>query len=163
MDRALWLFLIGVVFGGGLGFAIAAANGVTFDGHDHAMDHGADTHGETDAAELHDAPLEVSAVDAPEISLLVEPDRDAGWNLQVKTRNFEFAPREAGNAPTAGQGHAHLYINGVKQGRIYGDWTHIPALPAGEVLIEVLLNANDHQPLAVAGQKIAAQTRLIVE
>ena len=35
MDRSLALFAIGLVFGGGIGFAIAASNGVTFDGHDH--------------------------------------------------------------------------------------------------------------------------------
>ena len=53
MNRTLSLFVIGLVFGGGLGFAIAAGNGVTFDGHDHAdpsahggaMDHAAMGHG----------------------------------------------------------------------------------------------------------------------
>ena len=36
MARSLALFAIGLVFGGGAGFVLAAANGVTFDGHDHA-------------------------------------------------------------------------------------------------------------------------------
>ena len=35
MARSLALFAIGLVFGGGAGFVLAAANGVTFDGHDH--------------------------------------------------------------------------------------------------------------------------------
>ena len=135
MDRALWLFLIGLVFGGGLGFTLAAGYGVTFDGHDHA-------------AAGAEAPVTVGAEHA---------------NLQVKTRNFDFAPRDAGGVHVDGTGHAHLYVNGVKQARLYGDWHHIPDLPAGEVLIEVVLNTNDHRPLAVAGQKIAAETRLIVE
>lgn len=164
MDRALWLFLIGLVFGGGLGFTLAAGYGVTFDGHDHAAA-GADapvTVG-TEHMAPHATPLEVSAIAAPEVSLLIDPDPDAGWNLQVKTRNFDFAPRDAGGVHVDGTGHAHLYVNGVKQARLYGDWHHIPALPAGEVLIEVVLNTNDHRPLAVAGRKIAAETRLIVE
>ena len=36
MNVALPLFGIGLLFGGGIGFAIAAGNGITFDGHDHA-------------------------------------------------------------------------------------------------------------------------------
>jgi len=36
MDRRLSMLLIGLLFGGGIGFTIAAGNGVTFDGHDHA-------------------------------------------------------------------------------------------------------------------------------
>ncbi|MDW4496468.1 hypothetical protein R5H30_00625 [Sulfitobacter sp. D35] len=35
MDRGLFLFLIGLVFGGGIGFLLAAGYGVTLDGHDH--------------------------------------------------------------------------------------------------------------------------------
>lgn len=41
MDRGLALFLIGLLFGGGIGFVAAAGLGVTLDGHDHgAHDHG---------------------------------------------------------------------------------------------------------------------------
>lgn len=36
MDRGLALFLIGLIFGGGLGFLVAAGNGITLDGHDHS-------------------------------------------------------------------------------------------------------------------------------
>ena len=35
MDRSLWLLVIGLVFGSGIGFVIAAGNGITLDGHDH--------------------------------------------------------------------------------------------------------------------------------
>ena len=42
MNRTLALFAIGLIFGGGIGFALAAGNGITFDGHDHgdAAQHG---------------------------------------------------------------------------------------------------------------------------
>ena len=45
MDRSLALLGIGLVFGGGIGFLVAATNGVTLDGHEH--DHGRmPTHGD---------------------------------------------------------------------------------------------------------------------
>ena len=36
MDRTIAMLCIGLIFGGGIGFTIAAGNGITFDGHDHA-------------------------------------------------------------------------------------------------------------------------------
>ncbi len=39
MDRSIAMLLIGLIFGGGLGFVVAAANGITLNGHDHSHDH----------------------------------------------------------------------------------------------------------------------------
>lgn len=165
MGRGLGLFVIGLVFGGGLGFTLAAGYGITFDGHDHgeAAAHGAPGQAAEAHAQMHDAPLEISAVEAPEISLLLSEDPVSGYNLEVKTRHFDFAPKQAGQAHVPGQGHAHVYVNGEKVARLYGAWLHLPALPEGEALVEVTLNANDHRPLAIGGEVIAAQTRVIVQ
>ncbi|MFD2741407.1 hypothetical protein ACFSUD_17685 [Sulfitobacter aestuarii] len=168
MDRALVLFAIGLVFGGGIGFAIAAGNGITFDGHDHG-DASAHAAAATDGQEssehekLHQRMLEISAVDAPEVSLLLNEDPLSGYNLQIKTRNFEFAPAEAGLQNAEGRGHAHVHVNGTRIARLYGPWLHIPALPEGEALIEVTLTANDHRTLAVAGNPISASVMEIVQ
>ena len=164
MNRPLALFAIGLVFGGGLGFVVAAGNGITFDGHDHAdpSAHGA-AHGDAAHAAMENTPLEVPAVDAPEVNIDLTPDPMTGYNLHVRTRNFTFAPASASLADVPGEGHAHVYVNGVKLGRLYGDWMHIASLPEGEVTVEVTLNSNDHRPLAVAGQPITASTRLIVQ
>lgn len=62
-----------------------------------------------------------------------------------------------------GEGHAHVYVNGAKIGRLYGPWLHLPNLPKGEVTVEVTLNANDHRPLAVNGAPITAREVLTVE
>ncbi len=167
MNRALGLFVIGLVFGGGFGFIIAAGNGITFDGHDHADPavSGAMAADQPDAGHdaAHAALLEVPAVDAPEVTLDLTRDPTEGFNLQVRTRNFNFTPKASGLAHVAGEGHAHVNINGKKVGRLYGEWMHIAHLPEGEVTVEVALNSNDHRPLAVAGQPITASTRLIVE
>lgn len=163
MDRSLPLFVIGLILGGGLGFAIAAASGFTFDDHDHsnpAHHRGANTdHGGMG----HHGPINLSGPDAPQVSISVTADPFSGFNLHVMLRNFTFAPAQAGRANVDGVGHAHLYINGVKHSRVYGPWVHLDDLPKGAVQIEVSLNANDHRPLAVDGTVIAARTQLTVE
>ena len=101
--------------------------------------------------------------DAPQIQLTVHTDPMAGYNLNVQVENFVFSPQQASLAHVNGQGHAHVYVNGVKQARLYGAWAHLDGLPKGEVTVEVTLNSNNHQPLAVEGEPIKASTMLVVE
>ena len=150
MSRALALLIIGLVFGGGIGFVIAAANGVTLDGHDHATDHGpVQDHAQHD----HSQTVEAEGP-APTLMIHVTKDPVAGWNLHVMTTNFVFAPERSGASHVPGEGHAHLYANGTKIARLYGPWFHIDSLPAGEVEIEVTLNTNDHSGIAVDGTPV---------
>lgn len=165
MDRSLALFAIGLVFGGGIGFAIAASSGVTFDGHDHGdpAAHGGMDHGGADHAQMHGQLITLAAEDAPSLAIRVTPDPMSGHNLSVETEGFAFAPQNASGDHQPGEGHAHVYVNGTKIGRLYGPWLHLPDLPKGEVTVEVTLNANDHRPLAVNGAPITAREVLTVE
>ena len=160
MDRALPLFAIGLVFGGGLGFVAAAGAGVTLDGHDHAKDHGAHSATTSMSGGRHDhgALLSLSAETAPTLAIDLAPDAASGWNLHVKTTGFRFAPEHASGAAVAGEGHAHVYVNGDKIARLYGPWLHIGSLPPGKATVRVTLNANDHRALAVDGRPVAAET-----
>jgi hypothetical protein len=156
MNTGLPLLVIGLIFGGGIGFTIAAANGVALDGHDHAT-HGPAGHGDMD----HDAILNLPASDtAPTLAIAVTEDPMAGYNLQILTENFAFSPENASLGHVEGEGHAHVYINGVKLGRFYGAWVHLDHLPEGEVTIEVTLNANDHRALAVGDTPLRASTTI---
>ncbi len=155
MNRALALFCIGIFLGGGIGFVAAAANGVTLDGHDHAS-HGQHTTAEqTSAASQlsghdHGEPIDLPAgAETPELELSVQADPMSGWNLHITTKGFKFAPENASRSHVAGEGHAHVYVNGKKIARLYGNWLHISKLPKGRNTIEVTLNSNDHRPLAV--------------
>ena len=158
--RTLALFAIGLIFGGGIGFTVAAGMGVTFDGHDHSdpAHHGATSH-----TMDHDTPLEVDPANAPTLNIALSKDPMSGYNLHVSVTDFEFSPQQASRANADGQGHAHVYVNGEKQGRLYGPWLHLAALPQGEVTVEVTLNANNHQPLSVNGAAIKASTTVEVE
>ncbi|WP_406645892.1 hypothetical protein QEZ52_18180 [Aliisedimentitalea scapharcae] len=168
MDRSIPLLLIGLVFGGGIGFTIAAGNGITFDGHDHGDpgQHGGSTAQHADATSGngsghgsgHNHDEMVSVADdgaAPTLTLAVHKDPAAGWNLNIQTENFRFAPENASTAHVEGEGHAHVYINGVKLGRYYADWLHLSALPKGQVEVKVTLNSNDHKMLAVGATPLS--------
>ncbi|NEP18461.1 MAG: hypothetical protein F6J97_16420 [Leptolyngbya sp. SIO4C1] len=83
----------------------------------------------------------------PTVSLMLYPDPVQGWNLQLETTNFEFAPERVNESSLPNEGHAHLYINGEKVTRLYSEWYHLPSLPPGEHEIVVGLNANGHEAL----------------
>ncbi|MEM1387031.1 MAG: hypothetical protein AAF748_03835 [Pseudomonadota bacterium] len=109
----------------------------------------------------HDTLYPVPAEGAPQIEISVEKDGGAGWNLYVETENFTFTPR-AVNAPTRpNEGHAHIYINDEKLGRLYGGAYHIADLPPGTHVISVSLNGNAHEVFAVDGVPIAAEVTLV--
>jgi hypothetical protein len=154
MSNSLALFAIGLFFGTGAGFVVAAASGVTLDGHAH--DHGgAALHGPgaAHAHVLHDVTGEAPT---PRVALRLHPEAGGGLNVEVVTESFEFSP-EAVNAPhEPGHGHAHLYLDGEKIARVYGRWFHLGSTPAEGGELRVTLNANDHAELALGADPIAA-------
>jgi hypothetical protein len=162
VDRSLAMLAIGLAFGGGIGFVVAAVYGVTLDGHDHAGHGGAAAAQGGDEHE-HGEPIPVPLGPAtPTLAATLTPDPLSGWNLHVETSHFRFTPENAGAPHVPGEGHAHVYVDGDKIARLYGSWMHIPALPPGAT-VEVKLNANDHRPLAVHGHLLAATVRAPAE
>ncbi len=91
----------------------------------------------------------------PEITdFKVIKDPMSGWNIYVQVKNFRFAPEHASQAHQSGEGHAHLYINGNKIARLYGNWIHVPEFIKDKNEIKVTLNSNDHQTLTIGGRAI---------
>lgn len=166
MSRPLALFAIGLIFGGAAGFVIAAGNGVTFTGHDHndPAQHGGDeSHAEMSSHD-HAAAVNLPAGEnAPGLEVKVTKDPMAGWNLHVMPQNFRFSPENASKEDVDGEGHAHVYINGTKLGRLYGNWLHIGDLPKGNVEVKVSLNANSHSALLVDGAPVEASVSVQVK
>ena len=99
----------------------------------------------------------------PTLDAEIYADPVGGWNLNVKTSNFTFDAAAAGRENVEGKGHAHVYVNGMKLGRIYGDWYHIASLPKGRHEISVSLYANDHRGLALGGAKITSTAKVTVD
>ncbi len=165
MDRSIPMLLLGLVFGSGIGFTVAAGNGITLNEHDHAnpLHHTTQT-GEANAAQKHASRAHgkryfvKQGPKAPSIRIKLEPDLVAGWNLQISTNGFRFAPERASLDHVEGEGHAHVYLNGKKHSRIYGHWVHLSNLPIGpraRTTIRVGLYTNDHRAIYVGGRVMA--------
>lgn len=104
--------------------------------------------------------IELTGGNLPTVTLTALADGESGWNLRATLQNFSLAPQNASAAPVAGEGHMHLYVNGTKITRIYGEWFHLPALPEGEHELRLELSANDHSLLVVDGEPVAAITTI---
>lgn len=99
----------------------------------------------------------------PTLNLDVFEDPVSGWNLNIQTDNFIFDAAAAGYQNEEGHGHAHIYVNGAKRGRIYGGWYHIGSLPPGSNEVTVSLYANDHSALSIGGHKISQKIMILNE
>ena len=116
--------------------------------HDHDHDHD------------HDHGMAVEVVDdgnAPSLRLEAVLAPDGPARLVLHTRNFRFAEDKVDQAHAPGEGHAHLYLNGEKIGRVYGETHELGDLPPGTHELRATLNSNDHQAYEVAGQAVASE------
>ncbi len=133
----------------------AAANGT-------AETAGADEGHDDGGGHDHGTSVELAeGVPAPTIAIEVTEDPMEGWNLRVRTTDFRIVPENVSTDHVDGEGHMHLYIDGDKVSRLYGEWHHIGSLSPGEHEVRVELSANDHSALAVDGDIIDA-TAVIV-
>lgn len=141
--RAVAVLLVAGVFSAGCG--IFGGNG-EIEPHRHPPGTGPHTHDGmmADGSMMH---LPIEAPEGMSVSLQVIADSVSGHNLRISTQGFRFAPERAGAAHVPGEGHAHLYVNGVKT-RVYSEWFHLDGLGPGTHEIRVTLNANDHSPYA---------------
>lgn len=81
---------------------------------------------------------------APKIALSTART-DAGWTVTLMSDDFEFTPDLVDGPHVPGTGHGHIYINGLKLGRLYSPTTTIGNLPLGQHEIRVTLSTNDHR------------------
>lgn len=141
--RSLILFVIGLMFGTGLGFIL----GNPSEGHDHAGHD--DMHHDMSMLTPWEGP-------APSLVLNVSDDKGDAKNLFMDITGFTFTPEAVNTPPVTGTGHVHVYLDGVKYARAYGPWLLVNNAPSGSV-IRVTLNANDHTDWGIDGQPIAAE------
>ena len=99
----------------------------------------------------------------PTISIEVSKDHMSGYNVQIETEEFKFAPESVGEAHKADVGHVHLYVDGKKVARVYGEWFHLTGLTKGEHVISATLNNNEHKIYTAEGENIYAETTVTVE
>jgi hypothetical protein len=112
----------------------------------------------------HEAVAIPAGAKIPSIAGTVKKDPSGSWLLHIKTDNFTFAPEKAGlNEDSYIEGHAHIYINGKKVNRLYGNYYNLGELEKGSHQVKVTLNANNHSIFTVDGQEIAYYETLKVK
>ena len=103
---------------------------------------------------------------APTLEVVITKDMMSGYNINIKAKGFKWAPQRASMAHRAGEGHAHIYVDGIKVGRVYGSRYHLSTsqlnLKPGTHKIKVDLNGNDHIPYTYNGKLIAKTVKFKV-
>ncbi len=105
----------------------------------------------------HDNAIGVEEDLAPSVEIIPPETISAdGFDVILAVDNFDFvmAADDASHQPN--QGHAHIYLNGLKLGRMYEDRFRVGALTPGEYRLRVGLNTNDHRPYEVSGSTVEA-------
>ena len=108
-----------------------------------AMDHSSMDHSSMDHSSMDHGVVETSYHNM-DVKIYVSKDEMSGVNIKLETTNFTFAPENVNKENVDGEGHAHLYIDGVKWGRLYGNYVHVGNITEGKHEFKVTLNANNH-------------------
>ncbi len=112
-------------------------------------------------------PIDVAAwPTVPKVTLTLHSDSLAGFNAEITTENFAFAPQHVNGAVVPNEGHAHIYVDGKKHARVYGNWFHVPGelfAAHGTHTVVVTLNANDHSDLEYQGTRVEASQVVTTE
>ena len=110
---------------------------------------GAMTQANAGTTEIHEhKSLDIGSMPVPKIQLSVFRDAIDGVNVNVKVQNYLLnAPDTVEADSEVLQGHAHVFVNGIKKQRLYGDNIHIPNewLKKGVNQIAISLNSHQHE------------------
>ncbi|QMU59843.1 MAG: copper chaperone PCu(A)C [Boseongicola sp.] len=95
----------------------------------------------------HSSGKGISETPAPSVGLTLPNNIGGeGFDLTVDIQGLSLIETPDGTPHFTGQGHAHVYLNGLKLGRLYDETYAIGALPKGTYTLRVSLNANNHMP-----------------
>ncbi|MBX2855423.1 MAG: copper chaperone PCu(A)C [Rhodobacteraceae bacterium] len=104
---------------------------------------------------------QVTGDQEPSVSIEVVSEGE-GWRVTSEVVNFRFAPEQMDGPHKDGEGHGHLYLNGLKLRRMTSAEALIGRLPPGEHVVRLSLNTNDHAAYVVGGRPVAAEAVITV-
>ena len=162
MDNKQWI-VIALMFGLVVGYVMGLATvGTSTPTQEEALEDMDTMTMSSDTIHAHAMTEVDSTLPVPTVSIETSKDSKDGYNIHLVTEHFRFTPELVNNDPVQGEGHAHIYVNGEKIARLYGDWFNLSSddMQSGENVIEVTLNANDHSEWVIDGQHIADSTSL---
>jgi len=102
----------------------------------------------------------------PELGAELFVDTMDGYNLQLELAYYSIMPpikKLMASPPDAQlEGHAHLYVNGVKIQRVYGRNLHLPAKLFKNGINTITISLNDHNHATWTVRDVELQTTLTV-
>ena len=99
----------------------------------------------------------------PAADFKIHEDKKSGWNIEIFYENITISPEKASSPHVDGQGHAHIYVNGEKINRVYGNWYHLGNLEPGTNEIKITLSSNNHSEFRVGGKPVGAAKKITVD
>lgn len=119
---------------------------------------------ETRTEHVHDKQMNMPAAtaQAPTLALMLKDGDAGGFVLMLDTTRFRFAKEHADGPHVTGEGHAHLYVDGKKIGRVYAPRYELKPLAAGVHEIEVGLYSNNHMAYSVGGNPVSQRFVVLV-
>lgn len=110
----------------------------------------------------HDT-YEWDGVGTPVLRLSIDEDQMSGYNLSFRASNFLFTPESVNQDHIKATGHAHLYVDGVKITRLYGEHYYMDNLSKGQHQIKVVLNTNNHLTYTIDGKPLETVRTILVK
>jgi hypothetical protein len=150
-NELITVMILSLILGVGGGYLIGAA--VT----DNPLETSSSMSADMNTTTMHSTTFEVPADQAPKVELVVSEDAKSGYNIKIITTDFTFTPESVNGDNVIGEGHAHLYVDGEKIGRIYSNYFHYNGSFEGTKTFMVTLNANDHSEYTVDDEPITAE------
>ncbi len=122
------------------------------DSHDHDHDH---DHGNN---------LDVSQLtDPPTVSISGAAIETGEVNLNFAVKNLELVPISPASEHESGQGHLHLYVDGVSVAMLHETSYVVTDLTKGLHNFRVAISANDHREYHVDGKAISDSISIEIE
>jgi hypothetical protein len=98
----------------------------------------------------------------PEISLDIQEDNIDGFNIYFTVNNFKITPENIGKENIDNEGYLHIYVNDIKIGRVYSNWSHVPGrfFNLKKNIIKVTLNTNMNDDYVIDGKPIVVEIEI---
>ncbi len=108
--------------------------------------------------------VDLSNGDVPQVSTLeVIGEPDGSYTLFAEIEDWTFTPELIGTPTVPNEGHGVVLLNGEQIGRMYAPYFFIGKLPAGQHVVEIRLNGNDHAVFVANGKIVSAEKVIVVE
>ncbi|GFE66728.1 DUF305 domain-containing protein [Litoreibacter roseus] len=100
--------------------------------------------------------------DQPEPQIDVHLTKADGktWDLHIDARHFTFSAVCTTDAESGSIGHAHIYIEGKKVAAAYAPVVSLGDLPAGQHVLRIVLQAQDHRTIVGVNGPITKEIRI---